>query len=317
MVKIHRNQVFLIVIVPVIILFSALFTINWFDYMQPNDAINIDLSDTYNPIYPVEKVENIRIAVAAIISPTETFVYYQDLFNYISSKIGIPIELVQRKTYSEVNDLIESNDVDAAFICSRAYVEGNDQFNLPLLVVPIVQGEPYYHSYIIVPADSNITSLSELKGKTFAFTDPLSNSGKLSPEFLITQLGEIPSKFFRLTFFTYSHDKSIQAVAEGMVDAAAVDSLVWNYQNTSNPELVINTKIINISPKYGIPPVVVSKNIDPLVREQIKNILLHLHETIEGKKILENLKIDSFSEPDDKLYDSIRAMINEINDIRE
>lgn len=315
MVKIHRNQV--IIIVPVFILFSALFTINWFDYMQPSDAIDIDLSDTYNPVIPIQQVETIRIAVAAIISPEDTFVYYQDLFNYISSKIGIPIELVQRKTYSEVNDLIESNDVDIAFICSRAYVEGNYKFNLNLLVTPIVQGEPYYNSYIIVPTDSNITSLSDLKGKTFAFTDPLSNSGKLSPEFLITQLGEIPSTFFRLTFFTYSHDKSIQAVAEGMVDAAAVDSLVWNYLNISNPEFVSNTKIINISPKYGIPPVVFSNNIDPLIREQIKNILLHLHETNNGKKILDNLRIDSFTEPDDQLYNSIRVMIYEINNIGE
>lgn len=316
MVKI-RNYKIMLVIIPISILFIGLFTIDWYDYLASENSIYVDLSTKNNSTINNHEVESIKIAVAAIISPDETFLFYRDLFDYIESKIGIPIELIQRKTYGEINDLIHSNNVDIAFVCSRAYVEGKDKFFMDLLVVPMVQKEPYYKSYIIVPIDSNISSLAELKGKTFAFTDPLSNTGKLSPEYLITQMGELPSTFFRLTFFTYSHDKSIQAVAERMVDGAAVDSLVWDYQLINNPELVSQTKIINISDKYGNPPVVVSNNIDPVLKEEIKNLLLHLHENVEGKKILNNLNIDSFIDLDDTLYDSIRAMIYEINNIGE
>ncbi len=316
MVKIHNYKI-LLVIIPMFILFIGLFTIDWYDYIESENAIYVDLSNKNNSTINNHEVESIKIAVAAIISPEETFLFYRDLFDYIESKIGISIELIQRKTYGEVNDLIHSNNVDIAFVCSRAYVEGKDSLFMELLVVPMVQKEPYYKSYIIVPIDSNISSLAELKGKTFAFTDPLSNTGKLSPEYLIMQMGESPSTFFRLTFFTYSHDKSIEAVAEGMVDGAAVDSLVWDYQLINNPELVSKTKIINISPKYGNPPVVVSNNIDPVLKEDIKNLLLHLHENVEGRKILSNLNIDSFLSLDDTLYDSVRAMIYEFNNIGE
>lgn len=252
--------------------------------------------------------ESLRIAVSAIISPEEALVYYEDMLDYLSLKLDMPVKLIQRKTYQEINDLVRQNSVDAAFVCSLAYIEGNEQFGMELLAVPLVNGEPYYYSYIIVPIDSGVTSLKELKGKTFAFSEPLSNSGMLSPEYMITKMGENPETFFKLTFFTYSHDKSIQAVAEKMVDGAAVDSLVWDYKNTSDPRFTSSTKIISKSPPYGIPPVVVSKDLDPSLKERLRNVLLHMHEDTRGKEILNNIMIDRFTEADDSLYDSIREM---------
>jgi len=251
---------------------------------------------------------SLRIGVSAIISPDETLVYYEDMLDYLSEKMGVPVKLVQRKTYQEINDLMRKNSVDAAFVCSLAYVEGHDQFGMELLAVPIVRGEPYYHSYIIVPKDSNVMNLKQLKGKTFAFTDPLSNSGKLSPEYMLAKMGEDSETFFKLTFFTYSHDKSIQAVAEKMVDGAAVDSLVWDFKNATDPRFTNKTRIILKSPSYGAPPVVVSKDIDPALKDKLRNTLLHMQEDKRGREILSSIMIDRFSEVNDSLYDSIREM---------
>src|SRR3972149_6871440 len=155
-----------------------------------NEAAKVNLSNMSDEIGGSSDSESLRIAVSAIISPDETLIYYQDMFDYFSMNLGVPVKLVQRKTYQEVNDLVRKNSVDAAFVCSLAYIEGKDQFGMELLAVPIVRGEPRYYSYIIVPEDSNINNLKELKGKTFAFSDPLSNSGKLSPEYIIAQMEE-------------------------------------------------------------------------------------------------------------------------------
>lgn len=281
-----------------------------------NEATKVNLSIRSNDVSDNSDSESLRIAVSAIISPEETMIYYQDMFDYLSLKMGIPVKLVQRKTYQEVNDLVRKNSVDAAFVCSLAYIEGKDQFGMELLAVPIVRGEPYYYSYIIVPEDSSINSLKELKGKTFAYTDPLSNSGKLSPEYMIAQMGENPETFFRLTFFTYSHDKSIQAVAEKMVDGAAVDSLVWDFKNATDPRFTSRTKIISKSPPYGIPPVVVSKDIDPALKEKLRKILLKMHEDEKGKEILNRIMVDRFSEANDSLYNSVREMKTVVGDAK-
>ena len=284
--------------------------------LEPEGVAKVNLSNRTIDNIENSDTQSLRIAVSAIISPDETLVYYQDMFDYLSLKIGVPVKLVQRKTYQEVNDLVRKNSVDAAFVCSLAYIEGKDQFGMELLVVPIVRGEPRYYSYIIVPEDSSINSFKELKGMTFAYTDPLSNSGKLSPEYLIAQMGEDPEEFFMLTFFTYSHDKSIQAVAEKMVDGAAVDSLVWDFKNATDPRFTKRTKIISKSPPYGIPPVVVSKDIDPALKEKLQKILLQMHEDKKGKEILDSIMIDRFSEANDSLYDSVREMIKVVNDAK-
>lgn len=303
----RKNVIFLAMLILVLTLSGCLNT---------EKATIVNLSNRTNDASYLSDSDSIRIAVSAIISPEETFAYYQDMFNYISLKMGVPVKLIQRKTYQEVNDLVRKNSVDAAFVCSLAYVEGNEQFGMELLVVPIVRGEPRYYSYIIVPEDSNVNSLKELKGKTFAFTDPLSNSGKLSPEYLLAQMGENPETFFRLTFFTYSHDKSIQAVAEGMVEGAAVDSLVWDFKNFTDPRFTSRTKIINKSKPFGIPPVVVSKDIDPSLKEKLRKILLEMHEDEKGREILDRIMIDRFSEANDSLYDSIREMEKVVRNVK-
>ena len=284
--------------------------------LEPEGVAKVNLSNRTIDNIENSDAQSLRIAVSAIISPDETLVYYQDMFDYLSLKMDVPVKLVQRKTYQEVNDLVRKNSVDAAFVCSLAYIDGKDQFGMELLAVPIVRGEPRYYSYIIVPDDSSIKSLEELKGKTFAYTDPLSNSGKLSPEYMIAQIGENPETFFKLTFFTYSHDKSIQGVAEKMVEGAAVDSLVWDFKNATDPRFTSRTKIISKSPPYGIPPLVVSKDIDPTLKEKLGKILLQMHEDKKGKEILDRIMIDRFSEANDSLYNSVREMKKVVSDAK-
>ena len=88
------------------------------------------------------------------------------------------------------------------------------------LVVPEVNGIPLYYSYLIVRADAPFRSLADLRDRTFAFSDPLSNSGRLVPVYQLALMGETPESFFGRYIFTYAHDNSIKAVAENLVDAA-------------------------------------------------------------------------------------------------
>lgn len=99
------------------------------------------------------KHEKINVAVSAIISPQETFHFYNDLLDYFSDKNGKKIELKQRKTYEEVNILLEKNMVDLAFICSGAYVTNHMNEKVKLLAVPVCNGKLFYQAYIIVNKD--------------------------------------------------------------------------------------------------------------------------------------------------------------------
>jgi phosphonate transport system substrate-binding protein len=121
-------------------------------------------------------------------------------------------------------------------------------------------------------------------------------------------MDETPESYFSRFDFTYGHDKSIRAVAEKLVDGAAVDSLIWEYTASKNPEMTSQTKIIVTSEPYGIPPLVVRPGIAPELKKRLQSILLSAANDPEGKEILAGMMIDSFVVGDDKNYDTIRTM---------
>ncbi len=258
---------------------------------------------------PDGHVEPLHVAVAAIISPRGTLESYQPLMDYLQQELGRPVELVQRRTYAEVNDLVRRNEVDVAFVCTRAYVEGKRQFGMQLLAVPVVHGQKVYYSQIIVKADSPYHSFADLRGAVFAFTDPLSNSGYLYPNVLLARMHETPQTFFSRTFFTYSHDNAIHAVADGVADAAAVDSLVLQYALEREPDLRNKIRVIHTSEPFGMPPVVTGPDIRPQTKAQLQSVLFSMHQDPRGRLALNVLDVDRFVRASDADYDMIREMI--------
>jgi phosphonate transport system substrate-binding protein len=251
----------------------------------------------------------LRVAIASVISPGETFDYYEELIKLVSEKIKIPIEFKQRKTYTEVNQLLEFKQVDLAFICSGAYVDLADKSRIEILVVPVSNGKPFYQSYIITNSNTSINKFEDLKDKSFAFTDPLSNTGRLYAVKRVKESGSDVNTFFSKWMYTYAHDNSIQLVQRNTVDAASVDGLVFEYLKKFTPEKVENIRIIEKSEYFGIPPIVVPSLLDKEIKDKLRTLFLELDKDPVGKKILDKLLIDKFITGKDSDYDSIREMI--------
>jgi len=254
----------------------------------------------------------LRVAVAAVLSPETTFDIYGPVLDVLSQAMDRPVELLQRSTYAEINELIRTGQADIAFICGGAFVEGEREHYMELLVAPQVGGEITYHSLVLVPADSPAQSLKELRGKRFAFTDPLSNSGRLYIMYWLCQRGETPDTFFKETIFTYSHDNSVHAVADGIVDGAAVDSLVYSYLLKQDPTLAQRTRVIHTSPAFGIPPVVVHPDLDPELKAQLRDALVNMRHSGQGRIALRSLHVDGFTLVSANLYNDIRSVAAEL-----
>ena len=252
----------------------------------------------------------LRVAVAAVISPEGTIQSYSPLLQYLEEKLDRPVELVQRRTYLEVNDLIERGEVDIAFVCTSAYVEGHDTFGMELLAAPQVNGKTVYNSILIVPTSSTAKSMADMRNKIFAFTDPISLSGRVYPTYLVHQLGYTPEEFFTHTFFTYSHDEAIRAVASGLADGAAVDSLVYEFAIARDPSLADKIHVIHRSPDFGIPPVVISPFTRPQVKADIQDLLLGMANDPNAQDALVSIGVESFVVIDDGAYDGVRELID-------
>lgn len=252
--------------------------------------------------------ETLRAGVASMITPVSAVKYYQQVVEYLGRKLGMPAEMIHRTTYDEIDVMLEEGRLDVAFICSSPYVLDRKKFGVELLVAPQVNDALYYHSNIIVHKDSEIETFEQLRGKSFVFVDPKSNSGRLYPVYLLAKRHETAESFFDSFLYSYSHNKSVEIVAKNRADGAAVDSIVYDYMMATDSPYAAQTRIIHRSPQFGIPPVVVPPGIDPRLKLAIREIFLNMHDDPAGKQILDGMRIERFALVPDSNYDSIRAM---------
>ena len=139
---------------------------------QTQDTIKVNL-DEKSGISPVQETSTdahdqfgdnaLRVVIAGVLSPTMTLQYYQDLLYNMEQKLGRRIRLILKPTYGEVNDLIRGGRADVGFVCSLAYIKGNEDFGMEVLVVPQINEGTVYYSYLIVPQESNAATLRDLR----------------------------------------------------------------------------------------------------------------------------------------------------------
>jgi len=246
--------------------------------------------------------KEIIFAISPMASPVSTVSSFSDFIDYLSKKTGMKVVLKQRRKYSDINSLLKSGEAQFAYTCTGAYLSGRKEFGLEVLAVPVINGRTTYNSYIIVNKNGNIKSFDQLKGKVFAFTDPLSLSGRIYPAYLLETMNTTEGKFFRKTFYTSSHEKSVESVAYGLADGAAVDSLIFDDMKRMKDPATAVVNIIQISPPYGIPPIVVSPGTDKAIKQIMLSSLLKMKDDPAGMKILEALHIEKFVLPDPAIY---------------
>jgi phosphate/phosphite/phosphonate ABC transporter binding protein len=273
-----------------------------------SNTLKIEKSTSLN-----DKAHTLKVAVSAMVSPKETFSTYRNLLAYIGDHLNYKIQLVQRKTYDEINELFLKRQIDLAFICSGPYAVGKEKYSFEALAVPVIRGKPSYQAYLIVNKNSAIENLEGLRGGVFAMTDPASNTGAMVPLYWLAKMGEKPDTFFKNVTYTYSHDNSILAVAKSLVDGAAVDGMIWEYYNARNSIYTSQTRVIKKSISFGSPPFVASKSLAPEIKEKARDLLLRMHKDPKGRSILRELMIDRFISPKDTWYQPVREMKKQLN----
>ena len=156
------------------------------------------------------------------------------------------------------------------------------------------KGSAEYYSLIFTMNDRNITSLSDLKGKTIAFEDPLSTTGYMLPLSKLVELGLNPIEKTQSNtrvpdnalgyIFSYEDENSIEWLLSGKVAAAAMDNHNYNKLST---EIKDKTTILMETEKVARNLVMVRGDMPPEQIEAISSVLLAMDKTDEGKAVLE------------------------------
>jgi phosphonate transport system substrate-binding protein len=101
------------------------------------------------------------------------------LQHYLTQYMGREVKLVTLNSYATTLDSLASGSVDFACLGAVTYVRGRARLGL----IPLVQRESdlQFHSLIITNTSKSIYSLSDLRGKQFAYGDTNSTSGHVIP----------------------------------------------------------------------------------------------------------------------------------------
>lgn len=232
---------------------------------------------------------------------------------YMERKLNRPVEFIRRDRYIETMDLLRLKKLDFAWICDYPYVHFRKQ--VKLLAVPVHKGRPYYQSYLIVPATDNATkSIADLKGKVFAYTDPYSNTGYLSPRFEIQQAGEDSARYFHKTFFAWSHRRVLESVATGLADGGAISSHVWDTLSIGKPELTRAARVVAKSAEFGFAPFVARMSVGEEEFGALRKLLLEMTHDEEGRALLKELNLDGFAVGDARLYERTERLIRAVGE---
>jgi phosphonate transport system substrate-binding protein len=230
---------------------------------------------------------------------------------YLAGRLRRPVNLIKRRTYQEITAMLLSEQLDAAWICGFPLVQHADQ--LSLVAVPVWRGKPLYRSYVIASADDAVASFADMRGYVHAFSDPDSNSGFLVTRHLLTTMHEKPETFFSRYFFTYGHRNVIRAVASGLAQSGSVDGYVWEVVREIEPALTEKTRVVRKSELLGFPPVACNVRLrgsDTVLA--IRDALVTMDKSEEGRKLLATLRLDGFTPGDMSLFAGIAEKYREV-----
>ncbi len=236
--------------------------------------------------------------------------------SYLSARLGTPATFLVRDSYQAILDLLFGGQLDAAWICGFPYVRHAPR--LRLVAVPLYRHQPYYQSYLIRARQEPsqgvpIRSWADLRGKVFAYSDPLSNSGWLVAQFELASAG-LTAHDLKRSFFAHGHRNVAEAVAARLAHAGSIDGYVWETMRKHGMSATAQTEVVWKSQLHGFPPLVTAIGADPLRNEALQDVLLGMNGNDLGRSLLDDLNLTGFVAGDPKLFDSIRHLARSVPD---
>lgn len=239
----------------------------------------------------------------------------------LQNKLHIPIQIYVSKDYAGLIEAMKNKKVDFAFFSASTFVFAEKNAKAKVLLKKIWDS-PFYHSAIVVRADSNLKTVKQLKGKKFAFVDEKSGSGYLQPQVYFKKNGIDYKTYFQETLFSGNHAASVALLNDKKVDAIATysndksgKSGAWNGADSPSPSTKV--KLLWISEPIPNDPFCVRQDFydnNPRVAHDVMFGLIELFEDSKtAAKMKEALGVSGMMLATSQQYEPLREMVRELN----
>jgi len=300
--------------IPFVLLAIFLFT----SCEREADIKKVDLSRVEETKDTSQEYPEIKIGLVPEENIRKMAARYEPLAEYLSKKLDKKIVLVYLDNYGEVCDKFIYKQLDAAIFGSFSYALTHIKAGVEPIARPDYQGISTYRGLIVVREDSNIKNTTDMRGKRLALVHQATYAGYLYPLYYFKEhrIKDLKSYFSKI-IFVESHDKAIFSVLRNETDVACPKDLIYQKIIKENPDLEKKLVVLSASDPVPSNALCVSKDLDPILKNKIKDALLNLDKEVQGKPVLESLDADRFVETKDQdyhyLYDTINALGIDLN----
>jgi phosphonate transport system substrate-binding protein len=179
-----------------------------------------------NGVY-AQAVKELRISAIPDENPQEMLRIYQPFADYLSKEVGLPVKFTPVVDYAATVEGLAANRLEMVWYGGLTSVQAARQAKGARRII-MRKEDAEFKSHFITTKNSGIKSLTDLKGKTFAFGSVSSTSGHLMPRYFLIKNGINPDKDFSKFSFSGAHDATAAWVEAERVDAGALNFLVWD-----------------------------------------------------------------------------------------
>ncbi len=241
-------------------------------------------------------------------APTELQRKFKPLGEYLKAKTGLDIVFTPVTDYAAVVEGLATKKIDLAWLGGFTFVQA--KLRTDGQVVPIVQRaeDEKFTSRFIVPVDSPIRTVAELKGHTFVFGAPSSTSGSLMPRYFLEQQGIVPERDFKTVAFSGAHDATVAFVASGRAEAGVLNASVMDKLVEAKNPNAMKVRVLATTPPFYDYNWTVRPGLDPAVTKKLTDAFLALDAAKPAdKEILELQRASKFIPTKASNYDGIEA----------
>ncbi len=234
-----------------------------------------------------------------------------DLVAMLEEETGFFFESVVATDYSGVIEALASDPPAAHMAALNTFgaILAAERGVAEVALVAVRRGRAFYDGQIVAAADSGITSLADLEGRTFARPDPNSTSGWIVPQIVLAAAGVDPASDVEV-LDAGSHPAVISAVYSGSADAGASYIDARAAIQDDNPDVMDKVVVIE---EFGPIPndgIQFSTQMDPEMVETITQAFLDIAATEEGAAAMDS--VYSWNEvvrQGDDFYDPFRQIL--------
>ncbi|MEA3459980.1 MAG: phosphate/phosphite/phosphonate ABC transporter substrate-binding protein [Chloroflexota bacterium] len=235
----------------------------------------------------------------------------EEIAKLLSEKTGYVIEGNVATSYVAVIEAMGTGKAHMGTLATFAYILAHEKYGVDCALVSVRYGSAFYNGEIIAGADTGITKLEDLKGKTVCWVDAASASGYIVPRIMVMAAGVDPDKDLAQQTEVGSHDGVALAVYKGDCDAGACYIDAREKIEDDFPDVKEKTIVIAESPEIPNDGLQFIKDFPPDMREKIVKAFLEIMATDEGVEAM-GLAYGwaEVVEKDDSFYDDFRAVLD-------